>query len=260
MQGLAAFEQNIVGHVHDIGNGAHAHGMQAMAHAHGRRGHLDLGNDPARIQPAKLGLRNLNRDDGFRAVGVQVQGQFRDAQGQVEGQGRLTRQAQHGEAVRAVGRDGDVQHFPVQFEHIHKPRAHCGGVRQDHDAAVILGEAQFPLGADHAEGRRAAQFGFLDHRAVRQARAHQSHGHLLAGGHVGRAADDIQQFALPGIHLAAVQMVGVGVLDAFRHVAHHNGADGVVGALDVFQLQAKHGQPVAQRFGSAFVRRKFTQP
>ena len=48
--------------------------------------------------------------------------------------------------------------------------------------------------------------------------------------------------------------------DAFQHMPHHNGADGVIGALNVLQLQAEHGQPVAQRFGIALVGRKFTQP
>jgi hypothetical protein len=151
-------------------------------------------------------------------------------------------------------------HLPVQIQHVHKTRARRGVFRQDHNAAVVLGEAQFPFGADHAERRRAAQFGLLDHRAVGQARAHQGHGHLLTGGHVGRAADDIQQFALARVHLAAMQMVGVRMLDAFQHMPHHNGADGVIGALNVLQLQAEHGQPVAQRFGIALVGRKFTQP
>ena len=260
MQRLAAFEQNVVGHVHDIGNGPHAHGTQAVPHAHGRGNHLDLGNDPAGVQPAELRVRDFNGHHGFRAVGVRMRGQVRDGQGQVEGQGRLPRQAQHGKAVRAVGRDGDVQHLPVQIQHVHKPRAHRGVFRQDHNAAVVLGEAQFPFGADHAERRRAAQFSLLDHRAVGQARAHQGHGHLLTGGHVGRAADDIQQFALARVHLAAMQMVGIRMPGAFRHIAHHDGADGVIGPLDVLQLQAKHGQPVAQRFGSALVGRKFTQP
>ena len=259
MQGLAAFEEDVVGHVHDVGDGTHAHGMQTVTDAHGRGSDLDAGDDAAGVKVAQLGIADFHAGQ-VAGRAVLAQGQFGDGQGQVEGQGGLAGQAQDGETVGAVGGDGDVQHLAVQLQGVHQTGAGHGAVGQDHDAAVVFGEAQLAFGADHAEGGSAAQLGLLDDQAAGHGGAHQGHGDFLAGGHVGGAADDVQQFALAGVHLADVQVVGFGMVDAFHHMAHHDGGDGVIGAHDFFQFQAQHGQPVAQLLCRAFIRDEFAQP
>ena len=259
VQGLTVFKQNIVGHVHDIGNGAHTHGMQAVTQAHGRRPDLDARDDAAGIQPAVLGIVNINGHQHFCA-GVQLQRQFGDGERQVAGQGGFARKAKNRKAVGTVGRDGNIQHFAVKLELLHQRFAHHKAFGQHHNAGVVFGQAQFALGADHAKRRRSAQLGLFDHHAVGHLGAHQGHRHFLACSNVGCAANDIKQLALPCVHLADVQMVGFRMIVARNHMPHHNGAYGIVGPADVFQLKAEHGQAVAQRLSRSFIRSKFTQP
>jgi hypothetical protein len=61
--------------------------------------------------------------------------------------------------------------------------------------------------------------------AGRQFGADQRGRHRMPTG-VGRAADDVQQGALPHVHLAHAQAVGVGMLDGFLDLAHHDLGEG----------------------------------
>ena len=259
MQGLAALHENVVGHVHDIGNGTHAHRVQPVPDAHGRRRNFAARDDAAGVEPAEIRVPDV---DGRQLHGRPVLHALAlgDAERQAEGLRRFSGKPDDRKAVRAVGRDGDVQHFAIEFQGIHQQRAGDGRLRQHHDAGMVFRKAQFAFGADHAAARRAAQLGLLDDQPARHGGAHQRHGHLLPGGHVGGPADDVQQLALSGIHLADVQMVRFGMIDAFHHVAHHDGGDGVIGTDDLFQFQPQHGQAVAEFLRRTFVGDKFTQP
>ena len=53
-------------------------------------------------------------------------------------------------------------------------------------------------------------------------RADQGARHLDAHARVRRAADDVEQGALPHVHLAHAQAVGIGVLDGFLDFADHD--------------------------------------
>ena len=233
--------------------------MQTMADAHGRGADFDVGNDAAGVERAGVAVGNVHirqREGGA----VFFQRQFGDGQRQLEGQRGFPRKAQNRQAVRAVGRDGNVQHLAIKLQRVHQTRAGNGAVRQHHDAGMIFRQAQLAFRADHAVGGSAAQFGLLDDQTAGHGGADQRHGHFLPFGHIGRAADDVEQLALSGVHLADVQMIGFGVIGAFHHMAYHDGGNGLVGAHNVFQLQTEHGQLVAQFLSRAFVGHKFTQP
>ena len=76
--------------------------------------------------------------------------------------------------------------------------AYRGAVIEDEQASVIVGELELPRRAEHAAALDAANLADLDleggtalfHR--RQLGTDEGAGHLDAGPHVGRAADDLE--------------------------------------------------------------------
>ena len=122
---------------------------------------------------------------------------------------------------------------------------------------MIVAQAEFALGADHAERRLAAELGLLDHRAVRHGRAQQGDGDSLAGGDVGGAADNVEQLALSGVDLADMHVIGIGMGDALGDLAHDDGIYIGEGMDNFLQLQSEHGQPVRKRLGASLIGNKF---
>ena len=266
VQRLAQFHQNIVGDVHQVGNGAHPHGVQPVAHPGGRGHDPGVFQHAAGIGRAQIAVRHLYRKfRGHVGAGLpHLEGG--QGQGQAIGRRHFAREAQHRQAVAPVGGDADVQHLAVEVVGFDEAFARSGlasgpvGFGQDQDAAVILGKAQFTLGTDHAERGHPAQFGLFDGEAARQGGPHRSHGHQLTGGHVGRAAYDGEGFALPHVHRGHMQMVRVGVHVAGQHPPQHHVFDTLVGTDHFLQLQAEHGQPFAQFLRRAFVGHELPQP
>lgn len=123
--------------------------------------------------------------------------------------------------------------------------------------AVIVGEAEFTFGTDHAEGGHAAQFGLFDLQTAGQLRAHGSHRHKLPRRNIGRAAHNAQRRLSSRVHRADVQMVGIGMHVAGEHTAHHHIPDAVAGTPDFLQLQSQHGQAFTEFFRRALIGHEF---
>ena len=68
----------------------------------------------------------------------------------------------------------------------------------------------------------------------------------MPDAHVRRAADDLQFFAAVR-HAADIELLGVGMLGHAQHFADDDAAQRGTGALDAFDLQARHRQRVRQR-------------
>jgi hypothetical protein len=158
------------------------------------------------------------------------------------GEGRhFAGDAGEAEAVGAVGRQLDGEQGVVEGQVIAQVGADRRVLGQHQQAAALVGDAQLLGRAQHAEGFDAAQLGRLDAEAG-QVGAHQRAGDLDAGGGIGGAADDLQQLALPRVHLADAQLVGVGVLlglDDLRDddLGEHGGH-----AVLLFHFQPRHGE------------------
>jgi hypothetical protein len=85
--------------------------------------------------------------------------------------------------------------------------------------------------------------------AGRQFGPHQRGRHPDAGTGIGRAADDVQQGALPHVHLAHAQAVGIGMLDGFLDLAHHDLGERGRDGTKVFDLQPAHREHVGDLLG-----------
>ena len=131
----------------------------------------------------------------------------------------LSGDADHGQAVGAVGRDLAIEDRIGATEVLGKRHAH-GRVRgQNPDALVVAGQAKLALGAVHAAGYDAAQLALLDVHVARQFRADHGGHDVVALIEVLRAAHNLQGLGVAvgvdvvGAHVdqGDPQVVGIGV-------------------------------------------------
>ena len=181
-------------------------------------------------------------------------------QRQLERQCRFAGKAQYGQAVAAVRSDADFQNLRIQIQRVDEAGTDFEAFGQHHDAVMIFGKPQLSLGTDHAERRHAAQLGLLDDHTAGHCRAHQRHGDFLPGSHIGRATHDVQHFFLSDIHRAYGQMIRVRMGLFRQDVPDDDVLDGIIRMDDVFQLQPKHRQAIADFLSPGFHRNKFAQP
>eukprot|EP01032_Pedospumella_encystans_P036339 gene36339-41117_t len=71
---------------------------------------------------------------------------------------------------------------------------------------------------------------------------HQRTRNADADARIGRAADDVQQLGLTHVHLADTQAVGIGMLLCFLDLADHDVGKRRRYGLELFHLQARHGE------------------
>ena len=115
------------------------------------------------------------------------------------------------QSVRAVR--GHVQ-FVADVVHAeaHEGCAGRNAVIQHHDAGVVVAEADFVFGANHAEAFDAADLGLLHLQGAaigeREFSANRGENHGLACGHVRGAAHNLERF-LAVVHGGDVQVVAV---------------------------------------------------
>ena len=115
-----------------------------------------------------------------------------------------------------------------------------------------LPQTQFQLGADHSLGHHPANAGgfqvfVLAGVGVVELGAHPGEADLLAGGDVGRTADDLHLLRA-GVNAAEGEAVGVGMLLHGEDQA--DTAAGPAAVLDyVPGFDARHGEPVGQLGG-----------
>ena len=155
-----------------------------------------------------------------------------------------------------VGGEVEVEHHIAQV--VRQGHAHRGVVGEDHDALVLVGDAQLLLGADHALRAHAADHGRLEGEvaqllgvAVNEARADLGEGHLLtsiADLNVGGAGDHGHGLLRPVVHDGDGQPVGVGVGPHLQDLAHKELVAVPFGPhpFDGRHLQAGQGHPLGQ--------------
>ena len=148
------------------------------------------------------------------------------------------------------GEDRVVQAQPVTHGHAH--RRVVGQLQQ---AAVLVGDLQFPGRTQHAAALDAAQLAHADLEGLgvclgvirrRQLGTHGGQRHANADPRVRRAADDLQQLGPTGVDLAHAQAVGLGVRLGRDDAGHHHPREGRGHGTQVLDLHAGHGQQVGQ--------------
>ena len=116
-------------------------------------------------------------------------------------------QERHG--VPAVGGDAEVEDAVPSRHHL-RQRGPNGSVGIEHeDSVVLVAQAELPARADHAVGHDPANLRALERGAVGQHAARARNRHLLSGGQIGRAADDLDGLALAQLDTADREVIRV---------------------------------------------------
>ena len=115
-------------------------------------------------------------------------------------------------------------------------------------------------GASHIENLEFSKDISATLSAAGQLCANACHGHLDALRGIGSAAHNLQQLARAVVHLANAQAIGIGMLFNGGDQADHHVFESGRSRLDIFDLQAGHGELVAQFFGTQLGIHKAAQP
>lgn len=206
MQRLAEFEHHVVGDVDGERDRTHP-GLLQSAPQPDRGTGLGLQTDHGARGEAVAADRVADVDrvaEGVRGGHVE---QRRVAQRQAVGDGGLAGDPAQGEAVAAVGRDGDVEDLVDQFQQLDRVGADLVLGRQDDDAAAaVVTHAELVAGADHAVRCPAVRLAGGDREVAGQDGARQGHDDLVPDGEVAGAADDLLR--LSGVSLGAFGLGG----------------------------------------------------
>ena len=132
-------------------------------------------------------------------------------------------------------------------------------------SAVVFRELELTGRAQHAEAVYAAQLADLDGERFAVFTGGQfgaDHGarHLDAHARIGRTANDVEQSALPHVHLTHAQLVGVRVLNGFLDFTDHDAGERRRHRLELFHFQTGHGQGVCDLLGAQGRVAEFAQP
>ena len=171
------------------------------------------------------------------------------------GQGRhFAGNAVHAQAMRQIGRQLQRHQGVVQIQvlaNILTQRRISGQLQQ---TAMVVGYLQLFGRAQHALAFHAAQLADFDQERFavftrRQFSPHHGARHTDAHAGIGRTTNNVQQGALPHVHLAHAQAVGVGVLHGFLDFTDHDFGERRSHRLELFHFKTRHGQGVGQLLG-----------
>ncbi len=238
----AAVVGEVVGDVDQRGDRAQADGGKAVLQPFRRRAVRHATDHPTEKERAGFGgdVRcEVDRDRAGLDAGDRLDGRCDDPS-EAAG-GKVAGDAGDGEGVGAVGGDGDLDDG-VGGDEVDVAGADLGVRGQLDDAVMGVGELHLALGEHHAVALDAADLADLDGGIDSgDVVAGGGHHHLDAGPRIGRAADDLR-LALGRQHLADLELVGVGVLLGFEHMAHGEGREPGCGVLDALDLEAEIGE------------------
>ena len=258
VHGLAVFQHDIVGDVHQVVDGAHAAQAQALAHPAGAGLHAHVFHHCAHITVAQSGVFNVYLQ---KAVHIAVAGFYLRLvvqKGHAEGSGGLPRQTAHGQTVGPVGRDLKIHAHVVHTKRLHSVCAHGPFLVQHQNAVldgvwkIVCSKAQLGQAAQHAARFHTAQLTPADLLAAGQLCHVQCGGHKVAHLQVVCACDDLYRRIAAHVHLAHYHMVGIRMGDDLQNFAHDDVFYAVGLALVGFHLAAAHGHAVGKFLGSAF--------
>ena len=165
--------------------------------------------------------------------------------------GEIARDAANAGGVAAVGRDGDVEHHAAEPGVLDIGHADGRIVGQDDDALMVVAELELHGRAEHAVAGLAADddAGLELEILAGDPGAGEREDRLHAGRGIGRAAHNVDQRAGAGIDLAQLEVVGIGVRGGRHDFGDDEGLQRLALILDAFDLEADHGQRLADLGG-----------
>ena len=243
-------EGQVVGDVDQRVDRAQADRPQALLYPLGRRAVRHAAHEAERKERAQaLVVFVEGQGDRRRAGPLAAHGGQRLAlEGADAGGCEIPGDAVDRGAIGAVGRQVDLDDRIVEPgpDGVGGADRRLGG--QIEDAVMVVAEAEFRAGAEHAAALDAADRADREgDRFARDVGAGGGEDREHAGPRVRRAAHDLQRLAVAGIHLADPQAVGVRVLLGRDHPRDHVGAKRGGLVLDAFDLETDPRQRLTDR-------------
>ena len=217
VHGLPQFQHHIVGYIDHHIEAAHPAAPQPLGKpVGGARRHVDVAHRPPGISRAVARRAQLHRQVSRARRDAAVFG--RHAQFRAGQRRHFARDAEHAEAVTAVGGEFQFDDGVGEVEVVGKRRADRGvRVEQKHPVG-LLRQTEFGRGAQHP-GRFHPVDGARFDRERRQFRPAGGDRRFAAGDGVGRAADDAERGATADIHLADFEVRRAGMRFAADNLA-----------------------------------------
>ena len=241
----AELEEHVIRNIDESRNRTLTAALKPLRHPFRR---LRLGVQPrdhaARITGAKVrglnlhGMSRVSRHSGFM--------DFRELQLSPRHGVDFTRDTGERKRVTAVRRDVQIHHDVVEVSVLADIFADRGVFRQKPETVMILGHAELTGRAEHAVRGHAAQLRLLDLEPAGELSSHHRAGHTHPSSDVRRAADDLDQFASAGVHLADMQVIGILMVAAFNDFSNHDTRE-IGGRLTGFvHFEAVHRERVLE--------------
>ena len=210
VQRAAEREHHVVRHVDDVRDRPHPGRREPRLHPGRRRADRDVAEGATEV--ARAALEVLDTDvhgllGGARGVDPRHRSELGARQRR-----DLARDPVDRLQVGAVEPGLDLEHVLPQREQVVERRSRGPLRGQDEDPGVVGAELELPLGEDHPLGELAAELRRLEPHAVGKHRAGQCDRDRVAGAEVPGAADDLARLALPHVHPAELEAIGVRVL------------------------------------------------
>ena len=237
---LPHFQHQIVRQVGKEVDVAHTAVVQADTHRHRADVAVDVLHPQAGVALAQR-VFNLHVDGGQ----IVVRRQIRHGQGFQRTAGQGGEFARHAVVPPQVGtvRQGLVVHLEDDVVNgVERLQIRAAGniLRDDHDAGIVVADADFLLRAAHAVGRVPGELARAD-GDVAQLRAHLRERGFHAQLHVRRAADHVGQLPVARVHLQQVQLVGFGVI-LYADDLRGDNAGQIRALVENFILNFRRGQ------------------
>ena len=263
MHRLPVFHHNEIGNVHHIVDRTHPCRHQSLLQPPGGLLDLDVFDDSGGKPSAQIRLdgdldviAGLFIGSGTLSVGI--------LHSCPEGGRRLSRHAQHGQAVRAIRGDLKIDHTVLKFQCLRKVRAQLVRPVTRQQPDTVLGDiggdfvikAQFLRTAEHAVTVNAPQLPAVDFHATLYLRLSVERSGdpapIHANGHIGPFVDvvctgnQLQKLRLSDVYPANHQLVRIRVwLDLFD-AAYLDTFDSCADLSTGFQVRTGHDHPVAE--------------
>ena len=255
MHRMAGLHHHEIGNIHDVVDRAHARAVEIFAHPLRAGADLHVRDHACAVARAGRVVQHLDLCVILKfALAVLLNADFRHHKMLVQHGGAFTRQSPHAQAIRTIRQNFKIDHLVAQSEHLVRVRA--GRDVLEHLKNTFIadmriqagGNIQLGAGAQHTAGNLPAHLALLDLHAARQVRTLERRRHAHARVHVRRAAYDLDRLFLTDVHHADVQVVGIGMIHAGKHLAY----DHVV-KLRAGLFHALDGRAGHNHFGGVFL-------
>ncbi len=245
MQGPPQIEADIIGDIDQRGNRAQADGNQPPLHP-GRRGAI---LDAPEMPPGDIG--NITTDirrpcplDGG-VIGAFDRGQIQRLQCPQTLCRQIARNTAHAQTITTIRRDRNINHRIIQTAIFRKGHADWRVFGQVDNAIMVITQAHFPLGTQHAIGFFAPDHARLQiHTGARNMAARGRKNALHPGSRIGRATDNLNHVASARFHHADAQSIRIGMLFRFTHIGNGKRPQLRSRIINPFKLQTQRGQRI----------------